>query len=122
MSKNLIFKELLKQDLTYDELSLIIKSDSLLDELEALEDDGLISKSKKSGKYRVKTKKKNIEINEYNLTQDNIINILSETANSLYYINYKCGATLNKTKIFVENMVKEGLINKVQGENGIIYR
>ena len=121
MSKKLIFRELQNEPLTYDELSSIVKDDNLMDELEALEDEGLIVKLKKTGKYKVSTKKKNVVINDYILSEESVLDILKESSSSLYNISNKCGAKLEKTKQFVEDMVARGVIAKSQGEYGIIY-
>ena len=121
MSKKLIFEELQKESLTYDELLLKFKDDNLLDELEALEDDKLIAKTNKTGKYKVSTKKKNVVIIEYNLNDDFILDLLSDGAMGLHTISYRCGASFDKTKNKLESMVGEGLLAKVYNGRMEIY-
>jgi len=112
MSKKLIIEELQNGPLTYDELSLKINDSNLAIELESLEEDRLIAYSKKTNTYKLSTKKKNIEVIEYDLSKDKIISILNEDSYPLSTIAYKCGAKKDNTKMLLEEMVANKEIYK----------
>ena len=110
MSKKLIYDELQNESLTYDELSLKFTEDYLLNELNALEEDGLIIKLK-TGKYKL-AKKKKYDIIEYNLNPDGVIDVLKDGSKPLFYIAYHLGASKDDTKMMLEKMVSEKQIYK----------
>ena len=120
MSKKQILELLKNESLTYDELSLFIKDDNLKRDLDLLVDESLIIKSNKTGKYKT-TKKKRIEVNEYSLSEDKVLNLLANYSESLYYISKECGSSQDETKILLERMVEEKKIYKIQNEYAVEY-
>ncbi len=120
MSKKQILELLKNESLTYDELSLFVSDGNLKSDLDSLEKDSLVSKSSKTGKYKA-VRKKDVKVVEYNLSKEKVLEILESSSRSLNYISRECGASHNDTKLFLEKMVEDKEIYKVQNEYNTEY-
>ncbi len=120
--KKEIFEVISNNEETFDSLKEKFNIDDVLLSkiLASLEYDKLVTKLK-SGIYKANTKKKNIIINEYKLNdEDYILEKLNGIPYSLNEASRALGASLDDTKITLEEMVANNKIVKIN-YYGIAY-